>query len=317
LEARVLVRGCRGFSLCLGVAIATATGTASGAEPSKTTPATATPPAAATPPGTATTAPATSEPPVEAAPPAAAGDPATEQCVVANETAQRLLRAGSLAAAREQVNLCVAATCPELIRNDCNELSKAIQAAMPTVRFDARDKSGAVVTNVRVTMDGQVLAENLDGTPLAVDPGKHRFVFESPGLPRTTKTILLKAGEQRGERVDMIDMTGPLLRTTGLVVAGIGVIAIGYGTFRAIRAKTTYDDAVEHCPNGPNSCSPAGVRGGEDAHDDAAAATTTIGIGAFLVAGGAALYFLVPEEGFRITPGVRSGGLSLEASATW
>jgi hypothetical protein len=227
------------------------------------------------------------------------------------------LRVGSLAAAREQVNLCVAATCPELIRNDCNELSRAIQTAMPTVRFDARDKVGASVTNVRVTMDGKVIAESLDGTPLAVDPGKHSFIFESPGLPRTTKTIVLKAGEQRGERVDMIDMTGPLLRTTGLVAAGIGVIAIGYGTFRAIRAKTTYDDALEHCPDGPNSCSSAGVRGGEDAHDDAAAATTTIGIGAFFVAGGAALYFLVPEEGFRITPGVRSGGLSLEASATW
>jgi hypothetical protein len=310
------VRGpCRGLSLCLVVVLATTTRAAVGAEPAKTTPAPATaPPAPAA--ATATTPAPTADPPAEAAP-AASSDSSTEQCVVANETAQRLLRAGSLAAAREQVSLCVAATCPELIRNDCNELSKAVQAAMPTVRFDARDKSGAAVTNVRVTMDGTVLAENLDGTPLAVDPGKHRFVFESPGLPRTTKTIVLKTGEQRGERVDMIDMTGPLLRTTGLVVAGIGVIAIGYGTFRAIRAKTTYDDAVKQCPDGPNSCSPAGARGGEDAHDDAAAATTTIGIGAFLVAGGAALYFLVPEEGFRITPGVRSGGLSLEASATW
>ena len=309
------MRGPRlGISLCLVVVLATTTRAAIGAEPAKTTPAPATAPPTS---GTATTPAPASEPPAETAPPVAPSDPATEQCVVANETAQRLLRAGSLAAAREQVNLCVATTCPELIRNDCNELSKAIQAATPTVRFDARDKSGATVNNVRVTIDGTVLAESLDGTPLAVDPGKHRFVFESPGLPRTTKTIVLKTGEQRGERVDMIDMTGPLLRTTGLVVAGIGVISIGYGTFRAIRAKTTYDDAVEHCPDGPNSCSPAGARGGEDAHDDAAAATTTIGIGAFLVAGGAALYFLVPEEGFRITPGVRSGGLSLEASAAW
>src|SRR5687768_15282280 len=103
------------------MAVATATGTASGAEPPKTT---ATPAAAATTPGTAATTPATSEPPAEAAPPATPGDPATERCVVANETAQRLLRTGSLSAAREQVNLCMAATCPELIRNDCNELSK-------------------------------------------------------------------------------------------------------------------------------------------------------------------------------------------------
>ena len=173
------------------------------------------------------------------------------------------------------------------------------------------------MTEVKVTMDGQPFAERLDGTPLPVDPGKHKFLFESPGLPRTTKVLVIKAGEQRGERVDMIDMTGPLLRTTGLVVAGIGVIAIGYGTFRSIQAKSTYDDALEHCPDGPNSCSPAGVRGGDDAHDDAAAATTSMIVGAILVGGGAALYFLVPEQGFRITPGVRQGGLTLEASTRW
>src|SRR6185503_2290062 len=119
------------------------------------------------------------------------------------------------------------------------------------------------------------------------------------------------------ERVDMVDMTGPLLRTGGLVIAGVGVISIGYGTFRAIRAKSTYDDALEHCPDGPNSCSSAGVRAGDDAHDDAAAATTTMAIGTVLVAGGAALYFLVPEDGFRISPGVRAGGLTLEAAKTW
>jgi hypothetical protein len=215
------------------------------------------------------------------------------------------------------VEICVAAACPELIRNDCNELSKAIQAAMPTVRFEARDKAGAPVTEVRVTVDGRPFAERLDGTALPVDPGKRRFVFESPGLPRTSKTIVFKAGEQRSERVDMVDMTGPLLRTTGLVVAGVGVIAIGYGTFRGIRAKATYDDALEHCPNGPSSCNSTGVSKGEDAHDDAAAATTTIIVGSLFVAGGAALYLFVPAEGFRVTPGVRSGGLSLEASATW
>lgn len=305
-------RARRGLSLCVAVALATAPTVTLGAGP--------TPAASAS--AATSAAPATSAtpPPVDAADAgtdAAPGDATNTQCIDANESAQRLLRAGSLAQAREQVKLCVVESCPEPIRADCNDLGKAIDAAMPTVRFDARDKAGNPVTEVRVSIDGQPFLERLDGEPVPVEPGKHKFVFESPGLPRTTKTLVLKAGEQRGERVDMTDMTGPILRTTGLVVAGIGVISIGYGTFRAFQAKSTYDDALEHCPNGPNSCSEAGVEGGDDAHDQAATATTTIAIGSVLVAGGLALYLFVPEQGFRIVPGVQRGGLSLEAATTW
>jgi hypothetical protein len=290
--------GKRGFSLCLSLMLATAPGASFAAEPAAATP----------PPDAGATTEATLPAP---------GEPTSEQCIDANESAQKLLRTGSLAQAREKLTVCLAASCPEPIRNDCKELSKAIEQAVPTIQFDARDKAGAPVTNVRVTMDGKPLAERLDGTPLPVEPGKHQFLFESPGLPRTTKALAVNAGEHRNERVEMVDLTGPVLRTAGLVVAGIGVIAIGYGSYRGIQSKSTYDDALKHCPNGPNSCSAAGVSGGEDAHDQAAAATTAIIVGAVLAAGGAALYFLVPEEGFRITPGVRAGGLSLEAATTW
>ncbi len=302
-------RAKRGLSLGVAVALAAIPTLAAGPAPAPAT--SATPAASATPDASA--------PPADSADAGAPepGAPTSTQCIDANESAQKLLRAGSLAPAREQVKLCIVESCPEPIRADCNDLSKAIEAAMPTVRFDARDKAGKPVTEVKVIMDGQPFLERLDGEAVSVDPGKHRFVFESPGLPRTTKTVVLKAGEQRGERVDLVDMTGPLLRTTGLVVAGIGAISIGYGTFRAFQAKSTYDDALEHCPNGPNSCSQAGVDGGDEAHDQAAAATTTIAIGSVLVAGGLAVYLFVPEQGFRIVPGVRSGGLTLEAGTTW
>ena len=252
----------------------------------------------------------------EAVAPASDG-PSKEQCIDANEAAQRLLRKGELGAAKAQVETCVAASCPEVIRSDCSDLDKAIAAAMPTIRFDVRDRQGNVVSEVRISMGGQPLAERLDGTPFRVDPGTHRFEFEAPGLPRTSRTISLKAGEERSERVDMVDRTGPVLKTTGLVVAGIGILAIGWGTFRGIRAKLRYDDAIEHCPSGPRSCSPAGVSGGRDAHDDAAAATTSIIVGTVLGAGGAALYFLVPEEGFRVSPAVGSRRVTLEAGTTW
>jgi serine/threonine-protein kinase len=302
-------QGRAGLSLVLAAAVATAPLAAHATDPKASPAASAS--AAAPDAGAAATADAGAEVPAEP------GKPTKEQCIDANETAQRLTRAGSLGPAQEQVEICLDSACPEPIRVDCGELEKQIRLSMPTVVFEAHDKSGATVTAVKVTMDGKTIAERLEGSPLYVTPGKHTFVFESPGLPRTSKTLVFNAGEKRNERVNMIDMTGPLLRTTGLVLAGIGVLAIGYGSYQGIRAKTTYDDALEHCPNGPNSCSAAGEEGGEEAHDHATAATTSIIVGSVLVAGGAALYLFVPAEGFRVTPVVQQGGLSVTAGGTW
>jgi len=243
--------------------------------------------------------------------------PSKEQCIDANEAAQKLIRAGSFAEARPHVDLCQSASCPEVVRTDCADLAKAMVQTMPTIRFEARDAKGALVTNVKITMDGKVVAERIDATPLTVDPGKHSFEFESPGLPRTSKTISLNAGEQRTEQVEMVDKTGQLLRTGGLVLGGVGALLLGYGGFLGVRAKIRYDKGLDHCPTGPNSCDPVGVEYGHDAHDDAATATTMMIVGAVLGAGGAALYFFVPEEGFRVAPAVGPGAFSLEASTTW
>jgi len=249
--------------------------------------------------------------------PLVAGGPSKEQCIDANEAAQKLIRSGSFAEARPHVEMCQSPSCPELVRTDCADLAKAMVQTMPTIRFEAHDAKGNPVTNVKITMDGKVIAERIDATPITVDPGKHSFEFESPGLPRTSKAISLNAGEQRTERVDMVDKTGQILRTSGLVVGGVGVLLVGYGGFLAVRAKVRYDKGLDHCPDGPNSCDPVGVKYGEDAHDDAGTATTMMIVGTVLAAGGAALYFLVPEEGFRVTPAVGSRGFSLHASTTW
>lgn len=268
-------------------------------------------------------APATEPAPVDpaAAPateaPLVAGGPSKEQCIDANEAAQKLIRAGSFAEARPHVEMCQSPSCPELVKTDCADLAKAMVQTMPSIRFEVHDSKGALVTNVKITMDGKIVAERIDATPLSVDPGKHSFDFESPGLPRTSKTISLNAGEQRTERVDMVDKTGQILRTSGLVLGGVGALLVGYGGFLAVRAKVRYDKGLDHCPTGPNSCDPVGVQYGADAHDDAGTATTMMIVGGVLAAGGAALYFLVPEEGFRVTPAVGSGGFSLKASTTW
>jgi hypothetical protein len=45
-----------------------------------------------------------------------------------------------------------------------------INAAIPTVIFEAKDGAGGDLSAVRVTMDGEVLAERLEGTALSINP---------------------------------------------------------------------------------------------------------------------------------------------------
>ncbi len=49
--------------------------------------------------------------------------------------------------------------------------------------FEAKDGAGNDLVAVTVTMDGQRVTDKLDGLPLQLDPGEHRFTFESEGLP--------------------------------------------------------------------------------------------------------------------------------------
>jgi hypothetical protein len=102
-----------------------------------------------------------------------------DQCIDANEEAQRQKRAGEFHAARARLDVCRREECPAPVRKDCVELSNAIDAAMPTVIFEARDPQGAPVTAAKVTMDGRPFAARLDGGATAVDPGWHRFEFEA------------------------------------------------------------------------------------------------------------------------------------------
>ena len=67
----------------------------------------------------------------------------------------------------------------------------------PTVTLEALDDKGATDAAVKVTLDGQVVAQKLDGSALDVEPGDHTFVFEraSDGKKLEQK-ILISEGEK-------------------------------------------------------------------------------------------------------------------------
>ena len=241
-----------------------------------------------------------------------------DQCIDANEEAQRQKRAGEFHAARARLDVCRREECPAPVRKDCVELSNAIDAAMPTVIFEARDPQGAPVTAAKVTMDGRPFAARLDGGATAVDPGWHRFEFEAPGLPRASQSVFTEPGEKNhAVRVDLVDKVGPILRTAGLGTAGAGAVAMAVGAYLGFKSKATYNDALTHCPGGPGSCDPDGVQGGISAHDQARSSTFAFVIGTLLVAGGATLYFMAPKMTVSATPTARADGAGLAVSGAW
>lgn len=156
-------------------------------------------------PGTQTSAappPAPAPVPAPAPAPAAAADTTKARCTQANTSAQELRRDGKLAAAREQLQSCVATSCPAIIRDDCTRRLDELEQSQPTVIFEVKDATGADVLGVSVTMDGKPWASSLEGKAVAVDPGKHVFVFEASGHPALTQTLAISESVKgRRERI--------------------------------------------------------------------------------------------------------------------
>lgn len=128
--------------------------------------------------------------------PVARADEAVLECVKAAEDAQSQRSNHQLRAARLKFLLCAQPTCPTVVRNDCAGWLADVDKVMPSVVVQARDTRGVELTDVRVSMDGDVLAERLDGLAIPVDPGVHLFQFERSGVPPLQQQILIREGEK-------------------------------------------------------------------------------------------------------------------------
>jgi hypothetical protein len=120
-------------------------------------------------------------------------------CVAASEKGQQLRSAGKLVDAREQFNLCGRTECPKLIQQDCTQWMSEVLASLPSIVPGAKDRKGRDIVDARLTIDGKVATETLDGKPIVVDPGVHSFVFEANGAgaaPAVKEQVVVKPGEK-------------------------------------------------------------------------------------------------------------------------
>lgn len=123
-----------------------------------------------------------------------AGD--KEDCAAAYDQTQTAREKGKLVEARQKARACSASVCAAFIVKDCVQWLSEIEASLPTVVFAAHDASGADTLEVRVSVDGRVMAETLDGKAVALDPGPHKLRFETPGAGPIEQDVLIRQGEK-------------------------------------------------------------------------------------------------------------------------
>jgi hypothetical protein len=262
-------------------------------------------------------------------------DTTKDQCVDANAKAQDLRRDGKLTAAGEQLRQCASPACPAMVRDDCSRRLDELERAQPSIVFDVKDGAGADVIAVKIRIDGQPLADHLDGKPLKVDPGAHTFSFEVAGQAAVTKQLLVNEGETgRQERIVLGSGAAPMVaaptssvpppptetstassssaphetpasgpgtqRALGLTLGGVGVVGVGLGVAFGLMASSAWSSAKSAClPGGPSMCS-GNVSAANADHSaavtDGTIATVGFIAGGLLVATGAILFFTGHHE---------------------
>jgi hypothetical protein len=114
-------------------------------------------------------------------------------CLQRHEDAQLARKQGQLLAARSALLACSRAACPDAVRADCVDWLEEVNHSIPSVVVTARDR-GVDVIDVKVFMDGELMAARLTGGALEADPGEHHFRFESARGPVVERTVLLGEG---------------------------------------------------------------------------------------------------------------------------
>ncbi|HEY2899732.1 MAG TPA: hypothetical protein VGL59_04080 [Polyangia bacterium] len=254
-----------------------------------------------------------------------------------NGAAQELRRLGHFADAKVRLDRCAVDSCPAIVWEDCTRRLDELKMAQPSLVFEVRSALGADIVFVRVYIDGQLLTDHLDGTPLKVDPGQHAFTFDVPNGPAVTERLLIQEGEvARHERVVIggllptpvaakapvtshvpqtpkvpqaplaplapppVPNHGPATRQViGLSAAGLGVVGAVVGAVYGLKAESAWSAAKTACGGDPSRCADAASANTHRSQglSEATVSTTAFVAGAALIAGGAFLYLTAGERG--------------------
>jgi hypothetical protein len=257
--------------------------------------------------------------------PALAAGPTTAECLAASSASLAASNEHRLRAEKEALLVCAASSCPSVIRKECASRVDEVSARTPTVLFQAKDGSGAELSAVRVTMDGSLLTDHLDGTVLPLDPGSHGFTFEAEGQPPSSLSLVLHEGEKNrpvevrfgpevrrpppgpGESVVSSGRAGGGQRTAGLVFGGVGVASATIGAIFGALTLSSWSSASRLCPS-HNACPSSAVGDRSNAVTYSTVSDVGFVAGGVLAATGLTLYLTAARRrtdspGLTLVPG--------------
>jgi hypothetical protein len=197
--------------------------------------------------------------------PSARADVTRAQCAESYERAQYLRRETKLAAAREALLVCSQDACPAVVKNDCLPWLAEVERATPTIVVAVRDETGKDFVGAKFSIDGGPMTV-ADGRPVSLDPGPHKLRAETSDGKFAEEQVLARLGE-KNRSCTLILAKGvapphpiekPITetpveaapdpsRTLPLVLAGVGVVALGTSVVFGVQAKSEADDVRSRC----------------------------------------------------------------------
>ncbi len=237
-----------------------------------------------------------------------------QECVAAHTEAQKLRADSQLKEANERLLACARPECPPAVRSECAKWIGEVQQDVPSLVVVATDANGSDIADVRVVVDGTVVAKELTGQPIPVNPGQHTFRFERDGATPIERKLLLRVGE-RNRRVE-IQFTpklangadgggtassdtrpesdsGPTTPSGGVpaatwILGGVGIVGLAGFTYFALDGRSKEKDLEKCKPSCPS--------------DDVSSARTSyligdvsLGVGVVALAGAAYFLFTAPK----------------------
>ena len=126
-----------------------------------------------------------------------------QACIDAHSDAQHLRKADKLIDAQRALATCSASDCPSAVAQDCTTWRDEVEAAIPSIALTVRDEAGHDIVDVRVSIDGALVATHLDGRPLPLDPGEHKIRCEAGARVVETAITAHASEKARAIRVDL------------------------------------------------------------------------------------------------------------------
>lgn len=207
-------------------------------------------------------------------------------------------------------------------RGRAEQLAERLSRLTITLAPEAQGLAG-----VSVTREGAPVARAAWGMAVPVDPGTHRVEVSAPGHRSWSKSIEIREKQDQtvtvpalapepahapktDERVPRAEPKSSSLRTIGLVTGGVGVVAVGLGSYFGLRASSLNERSKDDCDG--NACGPAGKADRNDARSAGNVSTVAFIAGGALLATGVTLFVIgAPEER---APGVAVRGSPLGVS---